>query len=265
MDPDRTHEISEWTGAQFEEKLTKLTSSSEWKGGKLHSFTFNMAEHSLKLFEIKAVKKQSPIEELLQFGVDQARDGGMSWSDAREFVEDPGFASFYYDGYHQTKLSLFDRDIRDLSDRLKICFMLSFEIARCSLQSRKQYSEAISIALKSEDHDRAENLTNLCKMFPKSVSTKIEDDRREHALDCIFRLVFFKCFKKAMTLLILNPRSNSKKTFCSSNYWLRGISFLALFSGIHYSLYFFLAACFCRKKGQCCGISVVTNFFPIST
>ena len=189
---ERTHDITESTGEEFQSFLTHLAQSEDWKGGKMHQFNFKMGKHTLTLFEIKAMKRLNPIEELMIFH--QAQDDqnrGFPWEDAKEFLDDVAFVSFYYDEFLVKKFHMLRDDIRRMSEFLKICFMLTFEIARCKMvrSERNDFIAAIMTALDTtvDDVRRQENITDLCKMFPKKMSTRIEDDRRQHALDCINR------------------------------------------------------------------------------
>ena len=187
MASERTHDITEMTGLEFQQFLTRLASGEDWKGGKLHQFRFKMGKHVVLLFEIKAMKKQNPIEEVLTF--QQPKTETFSWEDAREFLSNIDFVPFYYNEYMAKKLHMLGNEVQKMSEFLKICLMMSFEVARCSLPSRDQFEEAIFTALSTEEDDdrREENLTDLHKMFPKKISSKIEDERRQHALYCINR------------------------------------------------------------------------------
>ena len=179
----RFYVTSDHTGSEFEDYLTKqIKDERSWKGGKIYEFFYKLGEREHKLFQVKAMKKQNPIEELMTF-CDEQDEYFVSWDDARDHMEQQDFAD-YYERYKKNKLSAFQGDVQEKTRELEICFMLSFEIARCSIASREELSEAIEFALNSDNPD---DLIDLCKVFPKKELTKIEEERRKHALNCIIR------------------------------------------------------------------------------
>ena len=183
---ERSHDITELTGEEFQSFLTQLALNKGWGDGEMHQFNFTMEEQALTLFEIKAMKRLDPVEELMIFHqVQDCQSRQFSWEEAKKFLDDVAFVSFYRNEYLLKKFHMLRDHIQRMSEFLKICFMLTFEIARCS--ERRDFIAAITTALDTTVNDarRHENITNLCKMFPKKMIEKVEIQRRRYHYDCI--------------------------------------------------------------------------------
>ena len=185
---DRTHEISGLTGTELQHLLIKLhQNTEEWKGGKLYKFQYKMEKMVPDYFQIKAMKRQNPIEEILTFTIEDKLPPPKSWENTKADLESRDFPE-YYEKFLTQKLNTFANDVKKNSEFMQLCIMLTIEVARWTITPRQDLIEAIGQAL---HRNTDEDLEDLCKMFPKKECTKIEESRRQHALSCINRSVNF--------------------------------------------------------------------------
>lgn len=179
---DLLWDIGSYTGSDFEKFLIrKVKDEKNWKGGKINEFVAKPKGVKIILFHIKAMKRQNPIEDLMT--VYEEGTEALRWEDAREYMEQSDFAD-YYRSYLNNRINTFMADFKSRKQKLEICFMLTFEIARCTIASSEEVRKGIDVALDSEHQ---QDLIDLCKIFPKKERTRIEEDRRKNALSCINR------------------------------------------------------------------------------